>query len=82
MQLFSENEWVSKASEPAGAHVCPRVWDLWKFDTRVKEIKFQKKNLPKIQLSQFCYSNQCWEAGCENNQQMGKMCLTKLVVSV
>ena len=44
MQLLSENEWVSKASKPAGAHVCPRVWDLWKFDTRVKEIKFQKES--------------------------------------
>ena len=40
--IFFQNEWVCKASEPAGAHVCPRVWDLWKFDTSVEKILFSQ----------------------------------------
>ena len=76
-------KWMSFKSERTSRSAClPKSLGFMEIRYSCKRNQISKKNLPKIQLSQFCYSNQCWEADCENNQQMGKMCLAKLVVSV
>ena len=55
------------------------VWDLWKFDTHLKEIQVSRQNLCKMKFAKNVNENlttcQCSGSDCENNQQMGEMCV-------